>query len=70
MVYSPRLIWLQIVVKSMHERKIQMADRSVGFIGLPGGFGTFEEVLEVTTWTQIGIHNKRNSSLQNMWKRC
>jgi len=47
-----------IVVKSMHERKVRMADHSVGFIGLPGGFGTFEELLEVTTWTQLGIHNK------------
>jgi predicted Rossmann-fold nucleotide-binding protein len=37
-----------------------MAKRSCGFVGLPGGFGTFEEVLEVTTWTQIGIHTKRN----------
>ena len=43
----------------MHERKIEMARRSCGFIGLPGGYGTFEEVLEVTTWTQLGIHSKR-----------
>ncbi|KAF8163180.1 hypothetical protein B0H34DRAFT_672244 [Crassisporium funariophilum] len=47
-----------IVVESMHERKVEMARRVDGFIGLPGGFGTFEEVLEVTTWTQIGIHDK------------
>ncbi|KAK7035781.1 hypothetical protein R3P38DRAFT_605976 [Favolaschia claudopus] len=47
-----------IVVESMHERKVQMARRVGAFIGLPGGFGTFEEVLEVTTWTQLGIHNK------------
>ncbi|PFH50692.1 hypothetical protein AMATHDRAFT_47712 [Amanita thiersii Skay4041] len=47
-----------IVVDSMHERKVEMARRADGFIGLPGGFGTFEEVLEVTTWTQLGIHNK------------
>ncbi|KAF7359233.1 hypothetical protein MSAN_01265400 [Mycena sanguinolenta] len=47
-----------IVVGSMHERKVEMARRAAGFIGLPGGFGTFEEVLEVTTWTQLGIHNK------------
>lgn len=46
-------------MNSMHERKIEMARRSCGFIGLPGGFGTFEEVFEVTTWTQIGIHSKR-----------
>ncbi|KAF8078072.1 lysine decarboxylase-domain-containing protein [Lyophyllum atratum] len=49
-----------ILVDSMHERKVEMATRSAGFIGLPGGFGTYEEVyiVEVTTWTQIGIHNK------------
>jgi len=45
-------------VDSMHERKVEMAKRSCGFIGLPGGFGTFEEILEVTTWTQLGIHRK------------
>ena len=43
----------------MHERKVEMARRSCGFIGLPGGYGTFEEIFEVTTWTQIGIHSKR-----------
>ncbi|KAI0026722.1 hypothetical protein K488DRAFT_64932 [Vararia minispora EC-137] len=47
-----------IVVGSMHERKVEMAQRAGGFIGLPGGFGTFEEVLEVITWTQLGIHSK------------
>ncbi|KAF5324522.1 hypothetical protein D9611_004577 [Ephemerocybe angulata] len=47
-----------IVVDSMHERKVEMARLSGGFVGLPGGFGTFEEVLEVTTWTQLGIHQK------------
>ncbi|KAF9052672.1 hypothetical protein BJ165DRAFT_785699 [Panaeolus papilionaceus] len=47
-----------IVVDTMHNRKIEMAKRVSAFVGLPGGFGTFEEVLEVTTWTQLGIHNK------------
>ncbi|KAI9056955.1 hypothetical protein FKP32DRAFT_1598845 [Trametes sanguinea] len=47
-----------IVVNSMHERKAEMAKRSCGFIGLPGGYGTFEEVLEVACWSQVGIHNK------------
>ncbi|KAG7086541.1 hypothetical protein E1B28_002492 [Marasmius oreades] len=47
-----------IVVPSMHERKVEMARRSCGFIGLPGGYGTFEEVLEAVTWTQLGIHDK------------
>ncbi|PCH38409.1 hypothetical protein WOLCODRAFT_115423 [Wolfiporia cocos MD-104 SS10] len=47
-----------IVVNSMHERKLEMARRSAGFIGLPGGYGTFEEVLEAICWSQIGIHRK------------
>jgi len=47
-----------IVVGSMHERKVEMAKRACAFIGLPGGFGTFEEVLEVITWTQLAIHTK------------
>ncbi|KAJ3516718.1 hypothetical protein NLJ89_g945 [Agrocybe chaxingu] len=50
-----------IVVESMHERKVEMAERVEGFIGLPGGFGTFEEVLEVTTWSQLGIHDKHKA---------
>ncbi|KAF9265763.1 hypothetical protein L218DRAFT_897572 [Marasmius fiardii PR-910] len=47
-----------IIVPSMHQRKVEMAKRSCGFIGLPGGYGTFEEVCEAVTWTQLGIHNK------------
>ena len=67
----------------MHERKVEMARRSGAFIGLPGGFGTFEEVrssrlcpnthadgtcciaqiLEVVTWNQLNIHNKRKADL-------
>src|SRR5690606_18265464 len=43
------------VTHSMHERKARMAERSDGVIALPGGFGTFEEVLEVLTWTQLGL---------------
>ena len=46
------------VVGSMHERKALMADRSDGFVALPGGFGTFEEFCEVITWSQLGIHPK------------
>jgi len=46
------------VVGSMHERKQKMADLSDAFIAMPGGFGTFEELLEVITWCQIGIHKK------------
>jgi uncharacterized protein (TIGR00730 family) len=46
------------VVDSMHERKALMADLSGGFIALPGGFGTFEELLEAITWTQLGLQRK------------
>jgi uncharacterized protein (TIGR00730 family) len=45
-------------VNSMHERKALMADLADGFIALPGGFGTFDELFEITTWSQIGLHNK------------
>lgn len=47
-----------ITVDSMHERKRLMFDRSDAFIALPGGFGTLEEIAEVTTWAQIGMHSK------------
>ncbi len=46
------------VVDSMHERKAMMEDISDGFIALPGGLGTLEELCEVTTWAQLGIHQK------------
>jgi uncharacterized protein (TIGR00730 family) len=45
-------------VGSMHERKALMADLSDGFIALPGGLGTLEELFEQLTWAQIGIHHK------------
>jgi len=45
-------------VGSMHERKTKMFELSDAFIALPGGFGTLEEVAEVTTWAQLGIHGK------------
>lgn len=47
-----------IVVKSMHERKAKMAEVSDGFIALPGGLGTVEELFEVLTWSQLGYHSK------------
>jgi len=47
-----------IVVQDMHTRKANMAELSNGFIAMPGGFGTFEELFEVITWAQLGIHNK------------
>lgn len=46
------------VVDSMHERKGLMADLADGFIALPGGFGTFDEFIEIVTWAQLGIHAK------------
>lgn len=46
------------VVRSMHERKAMMADLSDGFVALPGGIGTFEELFEVWTWAQLGDHAK------------
>jgi uncharacterized protein (TIGR00730 family) len=46
------------VVASMHERKALMADLSGGFIALPGGWGTWEELFEVLTWGQLGLHTK------------
>src|SRR5579863_4147127 len=45
-------------VKSMHERKALMADLADGFIALPGGFGTFDELFEILTWAQLGLHSK------------
>jgi uncharacterized protein (TIGR00730 family) len=46
------------VVKDMHERKAMMAELADGFIAMPGGFGTLEELFEVTTWAQLGLHQK------------
>lgn len=46
------------IVSSMHERKALMAELSDGFIALPGGFGTLEELFEVLTWSQLGFHQK------------
>ncbi|KAA0046630.1 cytokinin riboside 5'-monophosphate phosphoribohydrolase LOG5-like [Cucumis melo var. makuwa] len=45
-------------VADMHQRKAEMARHSDCFIALPGGYGTLEELLEVITWAQLGIHNK------------
>ena len=46
------------VVASMHERKAVMADLSDGFVALPGGLGTLDEMFEILTWAQLGIHAK------------
>ena len=47
-----------IVVESMHERKALMATKSDAFVALPGGFGTCDELFEILTWAQLGIHHK------------
>ncbi|KAI0668472.1 hypothetical protein C8Q78DRAFT_979708 [Trametes maxima] len=68
-----------VIVNSMHERKAEMAKRSAAFVGLPGGYGTFEEasrpippnlVLEVVCWSQIGIHSKPVIlvNVRNFWE--
>ena len=46
------------IVRTMHERKALMAERSNAFLALPGGIGTFEELFEVWTWRQLGYHDK------------
>jgi uncharacterized protein (TIGR00730 family) len=46
------------VVNTMHERKAMMADRADAFVALPGGYGTLDELFEVLTWAQLGIHSK------------
>ncbi|MYM37085.1 TIGR00730 family Rossman fold protein [Duganella sp. FT94W] len=48
----------QFIVKDMHERKAMMAQLSDGFIAMPGGMGTLEELFEMLTWAQLGIHSK------------
>jgi len=46
------------IVGSMHERKARIVELSDAFIALPGGIGTMDELCEVLTWRQLGIHNK------------
>ena len=47
-----------IVTRSMHERKLAMFERASGFVALPGGIGTLEELAEISTWAQLGQHAK------------
>jgi len=56
-VFHTGLTKLEIVT-SMHERKSLMAEYSDGFIALPGGLGTLEEIFEALTWAQLGFHKK------------
>ena len=47
-----------IVVETMHERKYRMSQMSQAFIALPGGYGTMDELFEIITWAQLGLHKK------------
>lgn len=47
-----------VSTQNMHQRKLKMHELSDGFIALPGGFGTFEELFEIITWAQLGLHQK------------
>jgi len=51
------------VVADMHERKAKMAELADGFVSLPGGLGTFEEMFEILTWAQLGFHDKPSALL-------
>ena len=58
---SPERAFNQVdlrIVDTMHERKQMMADLADGFVALPGGLGTFDELFEILTWNQIGLHGK------------
>lgn len=59
---TPRLAHMNLtrleVVASMHERKQRLAQVADSFVALPGGYGTFEELFEILTWSQIGLHQK------------
>jgi uncharacterized protein (TIGR00730 family) len=59
---TPRLMHTGLtrleIVKTMHERKARLAEIADAFIALPGGYGTFEELFEILTWAQIGLHRK------------
>jgi uncharacterized protein (TIGR00730 family) len=52
-----------VLVGSMHERKAQMAARADAVVALPGGFGTMDELFEVLTWSQLGLHQKPSALL-------
>ena len=47
-----------VTTENMHDRKLLMQQRSDGFIAMPGGFGTLEELFEIITWLQLGLHAK------------
>jgi uncharacterized protein (TIGR00730 family) len=55
---QPRFLQELVVTRDMHERKRKMFERADGFVALPGGIGTLEEVIEQLTWAQLGRHKK------------
>jgi len=58
-----------IVTRTMHERKTLMFEKATGFVALPGGIGTLEELAEITTWAQLGQHAKPLivCNIENYW---
>ena len=52
-----------VVVGSMHDRKQKMFELADAFVALPGGLGTFEELTEIATWSQLGLHDKPIATL-------
>ena len=58
-----------IVTSTMHERKTMMFEKATGFVALPGGVGTLEELAEITTWAQLGQHAKPLivCNIENYW---
>ena len=59
-----------VVTKNMHERKMTMFERSTGFVALPGGIGTLEELTEISTWAQLDQHAKPIilCNIENYWE--
>ncbi len=55
-----------LVTHSMHERKLLMAEQADGFVALPGGIGTLEEIIEAYTWTQLDLHQKECGLLNTL----
>ena len=59
-----------LIVDDMHERKMMMFERASGFVALPGGIGTLEELVEIATWAQLGRHKKPIivANIDNYWQ--
>ena len=59
-----------VVVDDMHQRKMLMFERASGFVALPGGIGTLEELVEIATWAQLGRHRKPIivANINNYWQ--